>query len=117
VPLSSTGGEIGADLGVGRAERAGHQAHGVGVELVRQIALGGGAVLEDGLEGIADGARIDAASHRTEVLPLAVGEAHHPHLLDRRMVVRAGVDLDALHHHGKLDAFEQAGLPHDVFAR
>ena len=34
----------------------GHQAHRVGVELVRQIALGGGAVLEERLEGIADGA-------------------------------------------------------------
>ncbi len=33
------------------------------------------------------------------------------------MVGRAGVDLDALHHHGKLDTLEQAGLPHDVFAR
>ena len=66
------GGEIGADLGVGRAERAGHQAHRVGVELVGQIALGRGAIFEQRLEGIADGARIDAAAHRPEELPVAV---------------------------------------------
>ena len=110
-------GEIRADLGIGTAERTGHQAHGIGVELVRQVALGGGAVLEDRLEGIADGARIDAASHRAEVLPLAVGEAHHPHLLDRRMIQRAGIEQDARHHHGKLQPLQPAGLPHDVLAR
>ena len=60
--------EIGADLGIGAAERAGHHGHGVGVQLDRQIAFGG-TVLEDRLEGFADAAGIDAAAHRAEAFP------------------------------------------------
>jgi hypothetical protein len=38
----------------------------------------------------------------TEQLPALAGEAHHLHLLDRGVIVRAGVDRDARQQHGKL---------------
>ena len=97
------GSKIGADLGIGAAERAGHQADGVGVHLRRQIALGG-AVTEYRLEGVADAARIDPAAHWPNAFPSFAGKAHHLHLLERRMIARAGVDGNAGHQHRDLQA-------------
>jgi hypothetical protein len=54
-------------------------------ELVADV-LGEVLAVEIGQRVLAHDAGVDAASPRAEVLPLAVGEAHHAHLLDRRVV-------------------------------
>src|SRR5437762_800579 len=45
-----------------------------------------------------------------ETLPLLAIEAHELHLLDRRMVVRCGIDLDAGQEHWQLEVFDRIGL-------
>src|SRR5262249_8982584 len=62
---------------------------------------------------VADFAGDDVA----EQMPRLAVELHQLHLLDRKEVVRTGVDLDARQHHVAGEILEICRLLHDVFAR
>src|ERR1700682_2236877 len=49
-----------------------------------------------------------------EPLPLLAGKAHDLHLLDRNVIGRAGVDLDARQHHRQFHVLDGVSLLEDI---
>jgi hypothetical protein len=68
------------------------------------------------LEGVADRGGVDTAAHGPKLFPSTAGEPHHLHLLERRVIARAGVGDDARDQHRDLQAFEGRRLLHHIVA-
>src|SRR3954447_16281853 len=58
-----------------------------------------------------------SADYGPEQFAVIAVESRHLHLLDREIVARAGVDLDARQQHPEFEILEVARLLHDVLAR